>query len=239
MGVTDYTYRWYDPLIGRWPSRDPIEERGGGNLYGFVGNDGTNRRDYLGLKIPTLDIDPETIDVWENPVVKYNPRTGGEAGKGGIQASYAATVSKTVSISKYSDLILTGTVKHVAYYFSGLPSDLVAGVQKHEKKHVSKSKKWWNMFANEVNWTERKWCDPCASLAKTYVDATNKLRLNQMDIENLEFDVSEYKSDNNDRDLEAALALRPTLGQAYNDAGKNFYAKCVPSGKFIEDKLGK
>jgi uncharacterized protein RhaS with RHS repeats len=38
MGVTDYTYRWYDPLTGRWPSRDPIEERGGLNLYGFVGN---------------------------------------------------------------------------------------------------------------------------------------------------------------------------------------------------------
>jgi hypothetical protein len=29
MGVTDYTYRWYDPLTGRWPSRDPIEEEGG------------------------------------------------------------------------------------------------------------------------------------------------------------------------------------------------------------------
>lgn len=37
-GVTDYAYRYYDPLKGRWPSRDPIEERGGVNLYGFVGN---------------------------------------------------------------------------------------------------------------------------------------------------------------------------------------------------------
>jgi uncharacterized protein RhaS with RHS repeats len=50
MGVTDYTYRWYDPLTGRWPSRDPIQERGGINLYGFVGNDGVNRLDLLGLK---------------------------------------------------------------------------------------------------------------------------------------------------------------------------------------------
>jgi hypothetical protein len=37
-----------DPLTGRWPSRDPIEERGGLNLYGFVGNDGVNRWDVLG-----------------------------------------------------------------------------------------------------------------------------------------------------------------------------------------------
>ena len=43
-----YGYRWYDPQTGRWPSRDPIEEQGGVNLYGFVGNDGIDRSDYLG-----------------------------------------------------------------------------------------------------------------------------------------------------------------------------------------------
>jgi RHS repeat-associated protein len=47
-GVTDYGYRYYDPVTGRWPSRDPIEERGGINLYGFVGNDGVNKWDILG-----------------------------------------------------------------------------------------------------------------------------------------------------------------------------------------------
>lgn len=31
-----------------WPSRDPIEERGGFNLYGSVGNDGVNQWDLLG-----------------------------------------------------------------------------------------------------------------------------------------------------------------------------------------------
>lgn len=38
-----------EPETGRWPNRDPIEERGGLNLYGFVGNDGVNRWDLLGL----------------------------------------------------------------------------------------------------------------------------------------------------------------------------------------------
>ena len=32
-----------------WPSRDPIEERGGINLYGFVGNDPVGKWDRLGL----------------------------------------------------------------------------------------------------------------------------------------------------------------------------------------------
>ena len=46
--VADYLYRYYDPLTGRWPSRDPIEERGGINLYGMLANDSVNFWDYLG-----------------------------------------------------------------------------------------------------------------------------------------------------------------------------------------------
>jgi uncharacterized protein RhaS with RHS repeats len=48
--VAYYGYRYYDPKTGRWPSRDPIEEEGGVNLYGFIGNDGVNESDVLGLK---------------------------------------------------------------------------------------------------------------------------------------------------------------------------------------------
>ncbi|MES2982261.1 MAG: RHS repeat-associated core domain-containing protein [Verrucomicrobiota bacterium] len=48
-GLYYYGYRWYDPATGRWPSRDPIEEMGGYNLYGFVGNSGVNQLDILGL----------------------------------------------------------------------------------------------------------------------------------------------------------------------------------------------
>jgi RHS repeat-associated protein len=48
-GVTDYLYRYYDPVTGRWPSRDPIEEEGGVNLYGFIENDGVNTWDIIGL----------------------------------------------------------------------------------------------------------------------------------------------------------------------------------------------
>ena len=38
----------YDPNVGRWLSRDPIAERGGVNLYGFIENDGINSWDILG-----------------------------------------------------------------------------------------------------------------------------------------------------------------------------------------------
>jgi integrase/recombinase XerD len=46
--LCDYGYRYYDLVTGRWPSRDPIGERGGVNLYGFVENDGVNQWDILG-----------------------------------------------------------------------------------------------------------------------------------------------------------------------------------------------
>ncbi len=47
---------YYNPSTGRWLSRDPIEEKGGRNLYAFVGNQPVSRFDKLGLQslgIPT------------------------------------------------------------------------------------------------------------------------------------------------------------------------------------------
>jgi hypothetical protein len=44
-----HAMRWYSPSTGRWFSRDPIAERGGLNLYGFVGNQAINKFDWLGL----------------------------------------------------------------------------------------------------------------------------------------------------------------------------------------------
>ena len=48
-GVSVYGFRYYLPDTGRWASRDPIEEQGGNNLYGFVGNQPTKWRDRFGL----------------------------------------------------------------------------------------------------------------------------------------------------------------------------------------------
>ena len=44
-----YGHRYYDPVIGRWISRDPLGEDGGLNLYGFVRNQPMNQLDVLGL----------------------------------------------------------------------------------------------------------------------------------------------------------------------------------------------
>jgi RHS repeat-associated protein len=51
-GLLYYGYRYYDPVTGRWPSRDPIGERGGVNLYGFTGNAPHQNHDIVGLFYP-------------------------------------------------------------------------------------------------------------------------------------------------------------------------------------------
>ncbi len=45
-----YGFRYYNPETGRWINRDPSEEKGGLNLYGFVQNNPYNNFDFLGMK---------------------------------------------------------------------------------------------------------------------------------------------------------------------------------------------
>lgn len=63
-GLYYYGFRFFDPETGRWISRDPIEEEGGPNLYGFVGNDGVNTWDYLGLQFPGVPSGVTNVEAW-------------------------------------------------------------------------------------------------------------------------------------------------------------------------------
>ena len=63
--ITVDGFAYYNPTTGRWLSRDPIGEKGGVNLYGFVENDPLNNVDYIGLLgLPT---DPDSLSqaIWQ------------------------------------------------------------------------------------------------------------------------------------------------------------------------------
>jgi len=48
-GLYYFRARWYDPVTGRWLSKDPIGISGGLNQYVFCGNNPVNFRDPFGL----------------------------------------------------------------------------------------------------------------------------------------------------------------------------------------------
>ena len=51
-GMLYHGYRYYSPAMGKWVSRDPIQEQGGGNAYTFVSNGPIGTWDILGLTEP-------------------------------------------------------------------------------------------------------------------------------------------------------------------------------------------
>ena len=50
LGLSQTAQAFYNPTTGRWLNRDPIEEAGGLNQYGFVENNPANQVDVLGLE---------------------------------------------------------------------------------------------------------------------------------------------------------------------------------------------
>jgi hypothetical protein len=50
-GFAPVVQAFYNPDTGRWLSRDPIEERGGKNIYEFVANSPIGFYDKLGLQM--------------------------------------------------------------------------------------------------------------------------------------------------------------------------------------------
>lgn len=65
-GLVLAPYRAYEPSLGRWLNRDPIGERGGVNLYGYVGDNPVNRVDPLGLSAQTQPI--PTFPIFTIPI---------------------------------------------------------------------------------------------------------------------------------------------------------------------------
>jgi RHS repeat-associated protein len=57
-GLYFYGFRYYNPITGRWPNRDPIGEGGGLNLYGFVNNNAVTQFDTDGRQIYPVSPQP-------------------------------------------------------------------------------------------------------------------------------------------------------------------------------------
>ena len=108
-GLFYYGYRFYDPLTGRWPSRDPIGEIGGVNLYGFVWSDGINWVDHLGLNVYGIDGTNANVDIHPEDGMTNVKDIVNRANEAGESAKYyggpASDNSSTVHVGDMTGLI--------------------------------------------------------------------------------------------------------------------------------------
>ena len=91
--------------IPSWPSRDPIGERGGLDLYGFVRNDTVNRLDIFG-RAGTFTVKEDTIEDGANPIYKSDLIIGMIPGTiKGFTVEYKADPSETCEKIKLVQVI--------------------------------------------------------------------------------------------------------------------------------------
>ncbi len=105
IGLVYYNYRYYSPGLNRWISRDPIGEKGGKNLYGFLNNNVSNQWDVLG-ELPSTDFSKlQSLDCceWDDYKLEQARRQ---------QAAWLASVMQNYTKCKLKNTI--GTVQDVA-----------------------------------------------------------------------------------------------------------------------------
>jgi len=79
LDVSVYAFRYYSPQLGRFINRDPIEEEGGLNVYGFVGNNPILRYDTLGLLFSSCSVisGPAALSGSDWELSLWSPTTAG------------------------------------------------------------------------------------------------------------------------------------------------------------------
>ena len=122
--VVYYGYRYYDPVTGRWPARDPLAENGGPNLFGFVGNNGLSRIDGLGLTAYKLGND--------DPEVPVDKGMGGAATYGTEAPTLEALAQLPLIHAALNGLegSLPEAVAHVRHYLGGSGAEYPVNVKK-------------------------------------------------------------------------------------------------------------
>ena len=158
LDLVYYNYRHYSPSLGRFLSRDPIEEQGGLNLYATAKNGLINQADVLGLWAWIWE-DVEDFVVfktWSDGVVKRNNR-------GRVWAETTATISvENVECKcfnddgiikwKFSSADVKLTIRVYLYrddYYRARGGDPLL-VRRYELDHVADYQKWSESEGDDI-----------------------------------------------------------------------------------------
>jgi len=159
-----YGYRYYNASIGRWLSRDPLDEEGGDNLYAFVDGDALNSSDALGQSIFKKKQKPpmETVTVltarWTFDIVqtkappkKENRYDGGTdfvgfPGPGlTIKDCECGGAAKSCGCGGVH-LVSVDTDYKLGYWYRNKK-----GNRWETNVNVPIVKKWWEQYASDIN----------------------------------------------------------------------------------------
>lgn len=131
-------YRAYDPELGRWLNEDPLGEKGGLNLYGYVGNASLIHGDKFGLYVDML------FDLSEGKLTATDTNTGEKLVISGIVSGSGEGVNNC----KFENIPNKGPVPRNDY--------LISKNKKYDAYNLlGMQKPGWDYDTNEISGGEK------------------------------------------------------------------------------------
>jgi RHS repeat-associated protein len=159
LGLVFTLYRAYDPVTGRWLSRDPIGEEGGINLYGYVSNNPVNLWDPIGLEADIYVYRASRTSITTVMVYENGKYLGGYYGnQGGYSPGTRAPASGEYTLQpknnyEFGDKFLNGTPSITKVGLNpGQPEPGAKGT--HRVHPESRSE---GCLTGPVDWSNRIW----------------------------------------------------------------------------------
>ena len=149
-------YSYYAPEQGRWLSRDPIEEQGGLNLYGFVNND------------PVRLIDPNGESIWVWAVIAAAVEASWDTYCANMATTEGAAFGKTFQkthcdFDKHSHCYTTCAFNRCKLLVSPFLTALYSTVHETIEHHGSWSEWWAHVNADMAGIINSYKFESCAS----------------------------------------------------------------------------
>ena len=181
LSIACPVHAFYNPSAGRWLSRDPIEEKGGMNVYEHVRNSPINLSDKLGLSFSwTIFFDN-----------KYDDKVNGMFGYAVTRTSANEAREKWITCCKGTKLIDFYQFWMIKSYFPGsrqesiadkMPNNPSRSLQEHEDLHKQRGEEAVDALMN-ATMVGYNTCmtDKCRSKRVEYIEAVQafiKARLN-------------------------------------------------------------
>ncbi len=199
LGLVNYNYRHYNPMDGRWLGRDKIKRE---RLYLFTLNSPIAIIDMLGLY--------ETSDITDYIEKRVEKNTNSYDFAVASTSDKFPSANPSIEIEKGKYCVKTPNKKLIVtiYIYAEkadkydlnqeiYPNRTYKSILAHERHHVELTVAEWNAFVFKSKEFENCYCARgCAMLASAIIMLYKQLYTYKARLSNREFDIQEYKLDN-------------------------------------------